>query len=124
MPRPAAAVEKFFQLSLLGLVASGFLAVAGSGYLDMPTILLTAAGLMLRAAIVAGLFEFEISERTITLLIIAYVGFYPIDYQYLSRDFLTATVHLLFFLAIARILTAKTNRDHLYTAIIALLELL
>ena len=32
MPRSAAAVEKFFQLSLLGMVASGFLAVAGSGY--------------------------------------------------------------------------------------------
>ena len=45
MPRSAAAVEKFFQLSLLGLVASGFLAVAGSGYLDAPTTILTAAGL-------------------------------------------------------------------------------
>src|SRR6266699_3874396 len=51
MPRSAAAVEKFFQLSLLGLVASGFL-------------------------------------------------------------------------AILRILTAKANRDYLYTAVIALLELL
>ena len=43
MPRSAAAVEKFFQLSLLGLVASGFFAVAGSGYLDAPTTILTAA---------------------------------------------------------------------------------
>ena len=30
-------VDKFFELSLLGLLASGFLAVAGSGYLDLPT---------------------------------------------------------------------------------------
>src|SRR6267378_688068 len=57
-------------------------------------------------------------------LTIAFIGFYPLDYQYLSREFLTATVHLVFFLAIIRILTAKTNRDYLYTAIIALLELL
>src|ERR1700733_4054479 len=124
MPRAAAAVETFFELSLLGLVASGFLAVAGSGYLDKPTILLTAAGLALRAAIAARLLEIQISERTITVLTIAYIGFYPLDYQFLSRDFFTATVHLLFYLAIARILTAKTNRDYLYTAIIALLELL
>src|SRR5262249_50922712 len=41
-----------------------------------------------------------------------------------SRDFLTATVHLVFFLAVIKILTAKTNRDYLYTAIIAVLELL
>src|SRR5215468_7762091 len=103
MPRSAAAAEKFFQLSLLGLVASGFLAVAGSGYLDTPTILLTGAGLLLRASLVAGLFHFEISERVVTVLTIAYIGFYPIDYQFLSGDFLTATVHLVFFVAIARI---------------------
>ena len=124
MPRTAAAVEKFFQLSLLGLVASGFLAVAGSGYLDTPTIALTALGLALRAAIATRLVRIQISERTATVFTIAYIGFYPLDYQFFSRDFFTATVHLLFFLAVARILTAKTNRDYLYTAIMALLELL
>jgi protein-glutamine gamma-glutamyltransferase len=124
MPRSAAAVEKFFQLSLLGLVASGFLAVAGSGYLDAPTTLLTAGGLLLRGALAAGLVHLEISERLVTILTIAYIGFYPLDYQFLSKDFLAATVHLVFFVAIVKILTAKTNRDYLYTAIIALLELL
>src|SRR5882724_436553 len=124
MPRSAATVEKFFQLALLGLVASGLLAVAGSGYLDAPTIVLTAMGLLLRAALAAGWLRLNISERTATVLTIAYIGFYPLDYQFVSRDFLTATVHLVFFLAVVRILTAKTNRDHLYTAIIALLELL
>src|SRR5713101_3554006 len=124
MPRSAAAVEKFFQLSLLGLVASGFLAVAGSGYLDAPTSVLTACGLLLRGALAAGLLRLEFSERMVTVLTIAYIGFYPIDYQFLSRDFLTATVHLVVFLAVLRILTAKSNRDYLYTAVIALLELL
>src|SRR5712691_8128542 len=123
MPR-SAAVEKFFQLSVLGLVASGFLAVAGSGYLDAPTSILTAAGLLLRGALAAGLVRLEISDRMVTVLTIAYIGFYPLDYQFLSRDFLTATVHLVFFLAVVKILTAKSNRDYLYTAIIALLELL
>ena len=46
------------------------------------------------------------------------------DYFLLSRDFLAATVHLLFFLAVMKILTAKSNRDYLYTAVIAFLELL
>jgi transglutaminase-like putative cysteine protease len=124
MPRAAEAVERFFQISLLGLVASGFLAVAGSGYLDTPTIVLTAGGLLLRAGIAAGMVRFAISDRAITVLTIAYIGFYPLDFQFFSREFLAATVHLLFFLAVAKILTAKTNRDYLYTAIIALLELL
>jgi Domain of unknown function (DUF3488). len=124
MARSAAAVEKFFQLSLLGLVASGFLAVAGSGYLDASTTVLVAIGLLLRGAMAGGLIRLDISERTITVLTIAYIGFYPLDYQFVSHEFLTATVHLVFFVAIVRILTARTNRDYLYTAVIALLELL
>ena len=53
-----------------------------------------------------------------------YAAFFALDYFLLSRDFLSATVHLLFFLAVMKILTARTNRDYLYTAIIAFLELL
>jgi transglutaminase-like putative cysteine protease len=116
-------VERFFQFSLLGLVASGYLAVAGSGYLDTPTVLLTAAGLLLRAFFICGWLRFEISERTATRATILYSAFYVADYLALSREFLAATVHLVFFLAVAKILTASTNRDHLYTAVIAFLEL-
>ena len=120
----AVSVERFFQFSLLGLVASGYLAVAGSGYLDVPTMALTAAGLMLRGLLIYGALRVEISERAATLATIAYSGFYVLDYLFLSRSFLWSSVHLVFFLAVVKILTAKTNRDHLYTAIIAFLELI
>jgi protein-glutamine gamma-glutamyltransferase len=120
----AVSVERFFQFSLLGLVASGYLAVAGSGYLDTATILLTAAGLLLRGLLIAGIVALDISEQTATLLAVSYIGFFAVDYFLLSRDFLTATVHLVFFLAVMKILTAKTNRDYLYTAAIAFLELM
>src|SRR5207302_6324811 len=92
----AVSVERFFQFSLLGLVASGYLAVAGSGYLDTPTIALTTAGLALRAVLICGLFRFEISERASTIVTVAYSAFFVADYFLLSRDFLAATVHLLF----------------------------
>ena len=128
MPRQdagaAIGVERFFQLSLLGLVASGYLAVAGSGYLDAPTMVLTTAGLVLRGLLICGLFRFEISERASTAITVLYAVFFVADYFLLSRDFLAATVHLLFFLAVMKILTARTNRDYLYTAVIAFLELL
>ncbi|HEY1496157.1 MAG TPA: DUF3488 and transglutaminase-like domain-containing protein [Candidatus Solibacter sp.] len=128
MPRQdagaAVSVERFFQFSLLGLVASGYLAVAGSGYLDAPTVALTTAGLVLRGLLICGLFRFDISERASTAITVAYAVFFVVDYFLLSRDFLAATVHLLFFLAVMKILTARTNRDYLYTAVIAFLELL
>ena len=128
MPRQdagaAVSVERFFQFSLLGLVASGYLAVAGSGYLDTPAVALTTAGLLLRAVLVCGLFRLNLSDRLTTIVTIAYAAFFVADYFLLSRDFLAATVHLLFFLAVMKILTAKSNRDYLYTAVIAFLELL
>ncbi len=117
-------VERFFQAALLGLVASGYLAVAGSGYLDTPTVVLTAAGLVLRAFLVSGLLRLEIPDRFVNFATIAYTVFFGVDYFLLSREFLPATVHLVFFLAVMKILTAKTSRDYLYTAIIAFLELL
>src|SRR5690242_5553911 len=110
---PAVTVERFFQFSLLGLVVCGYLAVAGSGYLDSPTLGLAAAGLVARAFLVAGVIRVEFPERLVTFVTLAYIGFFLFDYFLLARDFLAATVHLVFFLAVFKILTAKTNRDFL-----------
>src|ERR1700749_4219128 len=93
----AASVERFFQFSLLGLVTSGYLAVAGSGYLDTPTLVLTAAGLLLRGLVIAGIVRFHIPDFVARLLAVAFVAFFGIDYLFISRDFLSATVHLVFF---------------------------
>ncbi len=128
MPRPdasaAASAERFLQFSLLGLVASGFLAVAGSGYLDSPTIALTAAGLALRGLMIAGFFRVELSERAIAIVAVAYAAFFPLDFFLLSRGLLAASVHLVFFLAVVKALTARAGRDYLYLAAIAVVELL
>src|SRR6202007_708576 len=43
---------------------------------------------------------------------------------FISRDFLSATVHGVCFLASIKILTAGSNRDYLYTGAIAFIELI
>ncbi len=116
--------ERFFQFSLLGLVASGYLAVAGSGHLDLPTLVLTAAGLAARGLVILGVLRLRVSARVVTAATLAYIGFYPLDYRFISRDFLAATIHLVFFLAVVKVLTARTRRDHFYVSAIAFLELL
>jgi transglutaminase-like putative cysteine protease len=122
---PVLPVERFFEFSLLGLLTSGFLAVVGSGYLDMPTMLFTAVALIVRALIVAGLVRFNLPAGVVTAITLAYVGFYPIDYFFISGpSFVTAAVHLVFFVAVIKILTASTNRDYFLLKIIAFLELL
>jgi transglutaminase-like putative cysteine protease len=119
-----AAVERFFQFALWGLVVSGYLAVAGTGYLDAPTVILTGAGLLARALLISGALRFDISPKLVVALTLAYVGFFPLDYFFLSRAFIQATVHLVFFLAVIQILTSRTNRDYFFMAMIAFLELL
>lgn len=121
---PAAAVDRFFELSLLGLVASGYFAVAASGYLDAPTAALTALGLAARALIVCGVIRFEVPARAAAGLTLGYMAFYLADFAFLSRDFLAASVHLVFFLAVLKIITARTGRDHIFVAVIAFIELL
>lgn len=124
MSAQPASVERLFQFSLLGMVASGYLAVAGSGYLDLPTVLLTATALVARCLLVLGIGRILFSTTLVNVVTLAYVGFYPIDWLYVSREFLPATVHLVFFLAITKILTAQTERDFTYVKVIAFLELL
>jgi protein-glutamine gamma-glutamyltransferase len=117
-------VDQFFELSLLGLLASGFLAVAGSGYLDAPTLVVTSAALIIRALMVAGVVHFDPPPVIVTVFTLAYIGFYPIDYFFISRAFIPAAIHLVFFVAVVKILTGRTNRDYLFLKVIAFLELL
>lgn len=121
---PPATIEQLFEFSLLGMVASGYLAVAGSGYLDLPTVALTAVALVLRFLLILGIVRLPFSNTAINVVTLSYVGFYPLDYLFVSHEFLRATVHLVFFLAITKILTARTDRDYSYLKLIAFLELL
>jgi len=120
---PIASVDRFFELALLGLLASGFLALAGSGFLDAPTVAVTAAGLALRAVLASGLVRFEIRGRLLSVLVAVPIALYPIDYA-AGRDFLRATLHLLFLLAVVKVLTARGTRDHVLIAGMAILALL
>ena len=121
---PPAPVGRYFELSVLGLVTSGYLAVLGSGYLDAPTAVLTAIGLLARALMAMGLLRLRISGRITAALTAGYICFYPLDYLFVSREFVAATVHLVFFLAIIKVLTAQATRDYVFLGIIGFLELL
>jgi len=120
----ATLVDKFYEFSLLGLLASGFLAVAGSGFLDRPTVIITTVALLIRALLCAGVIRYELPPRLVTTATLAYIGFYPVDYFYVSRAFIPAAIHLVFFVAVVKILTGRTNRDFLILKLLALLELL
>jgi transglutaminase-like putative cysteine protease len=117
-------IERFFQFSLLGLISTAYFALAASGYLDKPTLILTFAGLLIRAAMAAGVVSFEIPVHLVSVAALGYIAFFPIDFYFLSRDFLAATVHGVCFLATIKILTAQSNRDYVYAGVISFVELI
>ena len=118
------AVERFYQLAVLGLVASGYAGVALTGYLDHPTLVFMGLALLTRALQIFGVIRVVLPARLVELSALACIVYYPIDYFWLSRDFLLATVHMIIILAVLKILSARTQRDHFYALSIAFLELL
>lgn len=122
--QPAAIVNLFFEFSLLGMLTTGFLAVLTTGFLDWPAAAITGVALLVRFSLVTGWIRLDIPTRWSNAIAFAYLGFFPVDYYYLSGTFLSAVVHMIFFLAVLKLLTAKTARDFGYLKIIAALELM
>lgn len=119
-----APVERFFQFSLLGMLASGYCAVVSSGVLDLPTAIAAGLALVLRGLYLSGQLRLRSTPALVNGITIAYLFFYPLDYLLISQNFLAATVHLVFFVAIVKVLTAETPRDFFLLQVIAFLELL
>jgi transglutaminase-like putative cysteine protease len=118
------AINKYFEVSIYLLVLMGFGTLASTGGLDLPTIVLVGAALALRAYLFAERRRLVISERWTTPLTIAYFAFYAADYLLLSRNFLTATVHLVLFAVVVRTFSLRRDRDYTMLAILAFLMVL
>ncbi|MBM3726357.1 MAG: DUF3488 domain-containing protein [Acidobacteria bacterium] len=117
-------VAAAFEFCLIGMLGSGYFAILGSGYLDSATAIATAGGLLLRLLMIFGAVRWRPSPKLTQTAALGYAAFFPLDYGFLSPDFLTATVHMVFFLAIAKLLTAESRRDYLYLQTLAFGEML
>ena len=105
-------------------MATGFVTVAATGKLDAPSVLLVSAALALRGLAFLGFSCFSLAPSTVTRLTVAYFFFYAFDYLFLSRAFVEATGHLVFFVMVMKLFSARVNRDFLYLAVLAFLEML
>ncbi|MGH9685003.1 MAG: transglutaminaseTgpA domain-containing protein, partial [Candidatus Acidiferrales bacterium] len=128
---PLPAVQRYFEVSLCLLVATGVLAVISTGKLDAVTIVLAGAALTVKGIRVWRLRGPELSHRVATWLVLAYFLFFPIDLWVVSRAMaagapnpslyaaLLAAIHLMLFATLVRLFSARTNRDYGFLAILA-----
>ena len=121
---PLKTVEHHYQTALLGLVSSGYLAIVTGGMLDLPATILTGLALFARTLMVFGLLKWTPPPRFEGIAGLCYLVFFAIDWYFLSEDWIAAPVHLLLFLGVLRLFTAKTPRDFRFVQTLALLQML
>ncbi|MGE0405075.1 MAG: DUF3488 and DUF4129 domain-containing transglutaminase family protein [Candidatus Korobacteraceae bacterium] len=120
----AALVERYFQGSLFLLVATGFATLAGTGKLDIISVVGVSLALGIRAILLIRNHAVVIPERWTSIGTMLYLLFFALDFLLLSRSYVTASVHLVLFSMVVKLFSIQRERDHLYLIILSFLSVL
>jgi protein-glutamine gamma-glutamyltransferase len=118
------AIERYFQVCLLLLLAMGFLTLVVTGKLDPLSSICMSVALMLRGYQLGRGTTVKIPERVTSYLGLIYVLVYILDFFFISDSFVIATVHLLLFGIIVKMFSVHRDRDYAYLTMLAFLEVL
>src|SRR5579864_1892667 len=130
------ALQRYFEVSLFLLVATGVLAIISTGKLDLPSVVIPSLGLIYKGIRIQRGRGQEISPRLATWLVLAYFLFFPLDLWVLSRGLaegapnpplyaaLLSSIHLILFATLVRLYSARSNRDHAFLAVLAVASML
>ena len=130
------AVQRYFEISLYLLVSTGILAILATGKLDLFTTIAAPAVLVFKGIRLWRGRGYELSQSVATWMVLAYFLFFPVDLWFFSRNMtagspnptlyagLLAAIHLLIFAGLVRMLSAQTNRDYLFLALLGFSSML
>ena len=124
-------MQRYFEVSLFLLLMTSVLTLVSTGKLDLFTIFAAPAALLWKGWRWMRGHGPELSHRAATWLVGGYIVFFPVDLWVVSRELaaeaqspalfsaLLATIHLLLFAMIVRLLSATTTRDYLFLALLS-----
>lgn len=121
---PPPLIEQYFQVCLLLLLSTGFITLASTGKLDMLSMLSVSSALLFRGYLLGQGRNVRIPEQITSYLGIVYILVYVVDFFFVSDNFVQATVHLLLFGMIVKLFSVQRDRDFVYLAMLAFLEVL
>ena len=128
LSRPA---ERFFRGALFFLVLTSVAMLVGTGKLDPITSALVPVAMLFKGIRWVRGKPPEISHRVATWVVLGYLGVFPLDVFLFSRAFvsnatnpelmaaLLGAIHFLLFVMLARLYSARTDRDALFLAMLA-----
>jgi transglutaminase-like putative cysteine protease len=130
------ALDRYFEISLFLLVATGVLAMVSTGKLDAISTFAPIAALAYKGIRVWQGRGPELSARVATWMVLGYFLFFPVDIWFLSRNLaanapnpplyaaLLSAIHLLLFATMVRLYSARTNRHYVFLALLAVTSML
>ncbi len=136
IPPPLPAVQRYFEVSLYLLVATGVLAIVSTGKLDLFSTLIPPIALAYKGWRIHRGRGPELSPRVATWLVLAYFLFFPLDLWVLSRGLsdgapnpplyaaLLSAIHLMIFATLIRLYSARSNHDYAFLAVLAVASML
>jgi len=123
-------VQRYFEISLLLMLATGFVTVATTGKLDPISTVVVTGALVLKLSSYAREKDYSLAPRAVTRLSVFYIFFYALDFLIFSPGpapldhMLQATVHLVLFTTVIKIFSARKYRDYAYLASLSFLMML
>lgn len=130
-PQAVSGLDRYFEASLYLMLLVSVLTLVSTGKLDLISILLPPAALLVKGYRWWRGYGPEIPHRTATWLMLAYILFFPLDLWLISRNLdspatnsvlygtLLATIHLILFATLLRLFSARQLRDYLFLALLA-----
>ncbi|PYS28420.1 MAG: hypothetical protein DMG11_12665 [Acidobacteria bacterium] len=117
-------MKRYFQVSCHALIISAFIALALTGRLDGPSIVLFTIGLAISMYRTVKALPPLLAGRGAFLVSCVYIVFFVFDMLILSRSFIPASIHLVLFLELAKLFQQKSDKDYLYLIILSFLQIL
>ena len=118
------AIELYFQVCLYLLIVTGFATLTSTGKLDFPSVVFVGAALIARGYLLLRRREYRIPDQVVSYLGLLYILVYLADFFLISDNFVQATVHLVLFGMVVKMYSVQRDRDFIYLAMLAFLEVL
>ncbi|HXE90119.1 MAG TPA: transglutaminaseTgpA domain-containing protein [Terriglobales bacterium] len=117
-------VERYFEIALYLMIVTGFTTLAGTGKLDLLSVLVVLVALGLRGYLLLRERTVVIPESWTSYIAIFYALFYVVDFLLLSGSFVTATAHLVLLILVVKLFSVHRNRDIVWLCVLAFLSVL
>jgi len=117
-------MQRYFQISVHALIVTAFIALALTGRLDGPSILLFTIGLGISVYRTLKNMPPLLTARGAFYSSCAYIFFFIFDTFAISRSFIPASIHLVLFLELAKLYQDKKDKDYFYLIVLSFLQVL